>query len=170
MARLPLTLIKIEDLAWNESSNLAQHFVRGQEKMMGSFLLKEKNGVFRKVLMGSAIFGLGFYTHDALTPYPKSLREKAKQCLAKAKSLAEERRAELNEMKRIEKKADRVVQSVKTEIAKLEIAKMREEFKREKMMEELKKAKMMEELRKAQGRSTVGTCCESQEESVWSFI
>uniref|UniRef100_A0A1J3H002 Uncharacterized protein n=1 Tax=Noccaea caerulescens TaxID=107243 RepID=A0A1J3H002_NOCCA len=128
---------------------------------MGSFLLKEKNGVFWKGLMGSAIFGLGFYTRDALSPYPKSIMKEGKQCLAGTKSLAEKSRAALAELKRIEKNADQIVQSIKTEIAKLERAKMREE---------LKKAKMMEELKKAEGRCTVGTCCESQEESVWSFI
>lgn len=108
--------------------------------------------------------------------------------------LFQKARADLAELKRIEKNADQIVQvkarngvnaskvcwflirpnivvldmsclvmfqSIKTEIAKLERAKMREE---------LKKAKMMEELKKAEGRCTVGTCCESQEESVWSFI
>ncbi|XP_024016580.1 uncharacterized protein LOC112089939 [Eutrema salsugineum] len=88
---------------------------------------------------------------DALFPYSKRLVKEGEQFLAEVKSVAKARKADLAEMKKSNKIMDDLMQKVTAQIAKVEIAKL-------------------EKLKKADRRYTVGTCCESQEESVWSFI
>ncbi|CAF1706494.1 unnamed protein product [Brassica napus] len=122
------------------------------KNIMGSFLflLKEKKGVLWRGLKVSAIFGLGFCTHNALTIYPNELSKKSQKALAKAKSFEEEYRAKLAKVKQLRKELDENLQICRDGLANVE--------------------QLKRELEKAERPEPVETCCESHEESVWSFI
>lgn len=89
---------------------------------MGSFLflLMEKKGVLWRGFKVSAIFGLGFCTHNALTIYPNALSKQAQQALAKAKSFEEEYRAKLAKAKELRKELDDILQIYRAGLAKVE--------------------------------------------------
>ncbi|KAL0733258.1 hypothetical protein Bca4012_009468 [Brassica carinata] len=89
---------------------------------MGSFLflLMEKRGVLWRGFKASAIFGLGFCTHNALTIYPNALSKQAQQALAKAKSFEDEYRAKLAKVKELRKELDDLLQIYRAGLAKVE--------------------------------------------------
>ncbi|VVA99408.1 unnamed protein product [Arabis nemorensis] len=90
-----------------------------------------KNGVSWRGFKVSAIFALGFYTHDALTPNRKSLVKEAEQALAEtksllaeAKSLKETTRANLAQVEAMKKLLDNLLQKYMARLAELEIEKV----------------------------------------------
>ncbi|XP_018493303.1 uncharacterized protein LOC108863391 [Raphanus sativus] len=119
---------------------------------MGSFLfhLLEKRGVLWRGCKVSALFGLGFCTHNALTIYPNELSKQTQQVLARAKSCEKDYRARLANVKEVRKELDDVLQVCRAELATVE------EHKRE--------------LEKARQPEPVETWCESNEESAWIFM
>ncbi|KAJ0241907.1 Uncharacterized protein HA466_0212570 [Hirschfeldia incana] len=118
---------------------------------MGSFLfhLLEKRGVLWRGCKVSAIFGLGFCTHNALTIYPNELSRSTQQVLAKMKSFNKECGAKLAKVKEARKEVDDALQTCRAGLADVE--------------------KLKRELTKAERPEPAETCWVSHEESVWSF-
>ncbi|CAN6813387.1 unnamed protein product [Brassica oleracea var. botrytis] len=90
------------------------------------------------------------FEDNALTIYPNELSKKSQKALAKAKSFEEEYRAKLAKVKQLRKELDENLQICRDGLANVE--------------------QLKREVEKAERPEPVETCCESHEESVWSFI
>ncbi|VVA99409.1 unnamed protein product [Arabis nemorensis] len=84
---------------------------------LGNFLLK--NGVLWKGFKGSAIFGLGFYTHVALTPDLTSMCKESSKVLADCKS-------KIKEAKQLVAEASSLKEFCKARVVELEETKKAE--------------------------------------------